>query len=371
MAVGQVRVGDVVSRVSRAVTVHPDSTYENVGLLNHARGVFAKPKVSGAETKYRSLYALANGDLVYSKLFGWEGAVAIVPDWADGAYVSAEFPSYSPSAEIDGSYLRHVIAWEGFASQMADATTGMGQRRQRVNPDQFERLLLPLPGLPEQHRIAARLDRIASIRAFPSPSAQLDGSIHALLREGPDRPLAEALDLELDDFPVDRDAVYERAGVRGFGRGLFAHGPMRGSETKYAKLRHIHTGQLVMSRLKAFEGAVAVATAAFDGAVVSQEFVTFTPKAAADPDWVDALCRWPAFWEALRATSTGIGARRERVSAEALLSLEVPYPGATSQRRISALQRSRLRVASLEEERERLRTVILPAARNEIFGHLT
>ena len=63
------------------------------------------------------------------------------------------------------------------------------------------------------------------------------------------------------------DAVYARAGVLGFGRGLFAHGPMRGSETKYAKLRRIHTGQLVMSRLKAFEGAVAVAPSAFDGSL--------------------------------------------------------------------------------------------------------
>ena len=371
MTVRQAPLGEVLHRVTRAVTVDPSSTYPNVGVLNRTRGVFKKPELRGAETKYKALFRLAAGDLVFSKLFGWEGAVALVPDWADGSYVSGEFPAYSLSSQINKNYLGHVIAWEGFASQMAALTTGMGQRRQRVNPDQFERIMIPLPPFNEQQRIAARLDRVAHVHAFPSPTAQLDRSIHSLLREGRSRPLAAALDLEINDFSADPYAVYERAGVLGFGRGLFAHGPMRGSETKYAKLRHIHTGQLVMSRLKAFEGAVAVATPAFDGAVVSQEFATFTPKAATDLDWVDALCRWPAFWDALRATSTGIGARRERVSADALLSLEVPYPGDAPRRRISALQRSRLRVASLEEERERLRTVILPAARNETFGHLT
>jgi type I restriction enzyme S subunit len=146
---------------------------------------------------------------------------------------------------------------------------------------------------------------------------------------------------------------------------------MPGSQTKYAKLRHVHEGQLVMSRLKAFEGAVALATPGYDGSVVSQEFVTFTLKAGVNPDWVDSLCRWPSFWEALRATSSGIGARRERVSAEALLSLRIPYPDAESRRRITVLNRSRLRVACLEAEREHLRAAILPSARNEAFATLT
>jgi type I restriction enzyme S subunit len=235
----------------------------------------------------------------------------------------------------------------------------------------FERLEIPLPDIAEQERVASRLERIADFRTLPSPTAQLDRAVDALLREGRNRPLGESLELNLDDFAIDRDAVYERAGVLSFGRGLFAHGPMRGSQTKYAKLRRISQGQLVMSRLKAFEGAVAVAASAFDESVASQEFVTFTPKAEVDLDWLEALCRWPSFWEALRATSSGIGARRERVSADALLSLQVPYPSAASQPRIAALNRSRKRVASLEAERERIRAAILPAARNDAFAKLT
>lgn len=372
MAIRQVRVRNVLEQVRRMTPVSATNTYPMVGARNFARGSFDAGSLRGTDTKYSELQLVKAGDLIYPKLGAWEGAFSFVDADLGDRYTSPEYCVFTIcSADADAAYLRHLFAWEPFWRSLAAGSTGTNVRRRRLQPGAFLDGHLPLPDLPEQQRIAARLNHIASIREFPSPTAQLDRSIHSLLREGPDRPLAAALDLDLDDFSVDRDAVYERAGVLGFGRGLFAHGPMRGSETKYVKLRHIHEGQLVMSRLKAFEGAVAVATTAFDGAVVSQEFVTFSPKASTDRDWVDALCRWPAFWEALRATSTGIGARRERVSAEALLSLDIPYPGAASQRRISALQQSRLRVTSLEEERERLRTVILPAARNEIFSRIT
>lgn len=372
MAVRMVRVGDVLHQVRRTTPVSATETYPMVGARNFARGSFDAGSLRGTDTKYRELQLVKAGDLIYPKLGAWEGAFSFVdPDLGD-RYTSPEYCVFTIcSTEADAAYLRHLFAWEPFWRSLAARSTGTNVRRRRLQPGAFLDGRLPLPDLPEQQHIAARLNHVANIRAFPSATAQLDRSIHALLREGPDRPLAAALDLELDEFPVDHDAVYARAGVLGFGRGLFAHGPMRGSETKYPKLRRIHTGQLVMSRLKAFEGAVAVAPSAFDGAVVSQEFVTFTLKAPADSDWVDALCRWPAFWEALRATSTGIGARRERVGADALLTLEVPYPGDAARRRISALQRSRLRVASLEEARERLRTAVLPAARNETLGHLT
>lgn len=372
MAVRQVRVGDVLSLHRVPVRIDESANYRQIGLYSWGKGFIHRPSCLGFELSKLRYFQIPAGALVISNIQAWEAAIAVSTN-AEAEFIgSNRFLSYVPRTDdVDVRYLLHYFLSEPGLHQIRQASPGTQVRNRTLGQQLFERLEIPLPDVTEQQRIAVRLDRLAQMQSFQSAAKELDRSIHSLLRDGPSRPLAEVLDLELDDFLVDPDAVYARAGVLGFGRGLFSHGPMRGSETKYAKLRHIHTGQLVMSRLKAFEGAVAVTTPAFDGAVVSQEFATFTPKAATDLDWVDALCRWPAFWDALRATSTGIGARRERVSAEALLSLEVPYPGANSRRRISALQLSRLQVASLEEERERLRKVILPAARNETFGHLT
>lgn len=372
MTVRLVRVGDVLSLHRLPVRIYETESYRQIGLYSWGKGFIHRPSSLGLELSRLRYFQIPAGALVLSNIQAWEAAFAVSTEVEAEFIGSNRFLSYVPrSNDVDVRYLLHYFLSEPGLHQIRQASPGTQVRNRTLGQQLFERLKIPLPDAAEQQRIADRLDRISTIRAFPSPTAQLDLSIHALLREGPDRPLAVALNLELDDFVVDRDAVYERAGVLGFGRGLFAHGPMRGSQTKYAKLRHVHKGQLVMSRLKAFEGAVAIATPEFDESVVSQEFVTFTPKAGVDPDWVDALCKWPNFWEALRASSTGIGARRERVSADALLSLQVPYPRAASQRRISALNQSRLRVASLEAEREHLRAAILPAARNEAFAKLT
>ena len=373
MAVQQVRLGEVLKLQRRKVALGAAEEYVEVGLRSFGKGVFHKTAVTGAQLGNKKVYRIESGDLVISNVFAWEGALAVASESERGLIGSHRFMTWTPrdGAQVDVRYLWHYFLSESGLLRLRRASPGSAGRNRTLGIATFKDIELSLPGLSEQKRIAAHLDRMALVHAFPSPMAQLDRSIHSLLREGPSQSLAAALDLEIDDFVVDPDEVYERAGVYGFGRGLFTHGPMRGSATKYAKLRRIHAGQLVMSRLKAFEGAVAVATPAFEGAVVSQEFVTFNPNPAINRDWAEALCRWPTFWEALRATSTGIGARRERVSADALLSLQVPYPDAAGQRRISALNRSRSRVASLEVSREHVRAAILPAARNGAFAKLT
>jgi type I restriction enzyme S subunit len=372
MTVREVRIGAVLRPNRRWIEVDDLAEYVAIGIRAFGRGIFHYEPTVGSDLGKLRFFRVQPDSLVVSNIKAWEGAVGVSGWSEDGTIASNRFLSYEPiDDQADVHFLRHYFLTEEGNQRLQRASPGSADRNRTLAASRFEDILVPLPSPPEQRRIAARLDRIASVEAFPSPTAHLDRAIHALLREGPERPLAVALDLELNDFPVDRDALYERAGVLSFGRGLFTHGPMRGSQTKYAKLRYVHAGQLVMSRLKAFEGAVAVATPGFDGTVVSQEFVTFRPKAGVDPNWVDSLCRWPYFWDALRATSTGIGARRERVGADALLSLRVPYPGTTSLRRIAALNRSRLHVAGLEAEREQIRAAILPSARNEAFARLT
>lgn len=151
----------------------------------------------------------------------------------------------------------------------------------------------------------------------------------------PLKPLSAAVALDIDDVAVDPRATYEIAGVYSFGRGVFGRGPITGTDTSYRSLNRLHSGQLVLSRLKAFEGAIAVVPEDFDGWFLSQEFPTFSClEGVADPGYIGYLCRWPAFWEQLAGTSRGVGARRERVHPEDLLSVDIPLPSIAEQRRV-------------------------------------
>ncbi len=147
--------------------------------------------------------------------------------------------------------------------------------------------------------------------------------------------LGEVLEMDLDQVEVEPLATYPMAGVYSFGKGLFAREPIAGADTSYKKLTRLHEGQFVVSRLKAFEGAVAVVPADFDGWFLSQEFPTFRVKPTGHPGYLAHICRWPSFWGILTASSKGIGARRERVHPEQLLSIEIPLPDLDEQRRIT------------------------------------
>lgn len=153
----------------------------------------------------------------------------------------------------------------------------------------------------------------------------------------PSARFGEIVELDLDPVAVESDAFYPVAGVYGFGRGLIDRGRISGSDTSYKTLNRLRAGQLILSRLKAFEGAIAVVPEEFDGFCVSQEFPSFRiDESKADGGYVAALCRWPELWSRLGSRSRGVGARRERVNAQQLSDVEIPLPSMDAQRRIVA-----------------------------------
>jgi type I restriction enzyme S subunit len=172
------RIGDMATLARHPVSVRADAAYPNLGILNRARGVFAKPPMRGSETKYSTLYRVRTGQLIYSKLFGWEGSLAMVPEWADEWFVSSEFPTYDVRTDVvDLDYFGQVLRWRGLSEQLAAATSGMGQRRQRVQIDQFEALEIPLPDLPTQRRIGADLLRLAEVESLVASRATLSAAL--------------------------------------------------------------------------------------------------------------------------------------------------------------------------------------------------
>lgn len=379
MTVQQVPLGEVLHRIARAVKVDASSTYQNVGLLNRSRGMFEKPELRGAETKYKTLYRLAAGDLVYSKLFGWEGAVALVPDWADGACVSGEFPTYSLSSRLDRDYLGHVIAWEGFASQMAVSTTGMGQRRQRVNPDQFERIVIPVPELSEQQRIAARLDRIADASLTPSRSgAAMEPRVSALraamfARVSGKAALGDMLERAERPEPVLPDKIYRMLGVRWYARGLFVRDTIAGNALRAKKVFRVEAGDFVYNRLFAWKGSFALAGREHAGCYVSNEFPTFRSNSdKIDRRWLEGAIRLPSLAEAAGELSTGsTPTSRNRLQVQDLLSIEIPLPRLSNQTRLGQQLDRMVSLERAAERRQQLAHALLPAARNEAFASLT
>ncbi len=141
--------------------------------------------------------------------------------------------------------------------------------------------------------------------------------------------------LDIDTVPVEDDETYRLAGVYSFARGLFERDALQGRATSYAKFHRLREGQFVLSRLKAWEGAMAPVTADFAGAHLSTEFPTFVcdPEALL-PEYAWLMLQRPSFWQTLKGRSSGMGGRKTRVKAEAFLSVSIDLPPLAVQRRI-------------------------------------
>ncbi|MGH3779437.1 MAG: restriction endonuclease subunit S [Gemmatimonadales bacterium] len=155
------------------------------------------------------------------------------------------------------------------------------------------------------------------------------------MSEYPERRLGDVIRLDIDEVSVFPNSTYEIAGVYSFGRGLFSRGPIQGTQTSYAKLHRLHNNSIVLSRLKAFEGAISLVNKEFDSSFLSPEFPTFSALVDTDSRYIGFLCQWPEFWKSLSKGSKGLGARRERVSVERLLEIKAPLPDLVEQRRIA------------------------------------
>jgi hypothetical protein len=154
----RVKLERVLLRRSDEVPVEATETYQTVGIYSFGRGLFERPLISGSETSYRSYFRLHEGQFVYSKLFAWEGAVAVVEPPFDGLLVSSEFPTFDIDPDVAlAEYIAAICRWPEFHRAIAGGRSGLGVRRQRVSPERLLSVEVPLPDRSEQARIVRRL----------------------------------------------------------------------------------------------------------------------------------------------------------------------------------------------------------------------
>lgn len=390
MNVERVRVSEVL-RLER-VPAEPDPTveYVSIGVRSFGRGVFHYEPKLGSELGSLRFFEVQPGRLVVSNIKGWEGAIAVSSTADAGCLASNRFLTYIPIDDrIDVGWARWYFLSDAGIALIQRASPGSADRNRTLAIDRFEALVIPLPPIGEQRHVAARLDRIASrsaeFRALCSRVAALSDALRVSISGRPDldeatkaracwrrSALGEFLVPSTRQVSVDAADQYRIAGIYSFGRGLIDRGLISGADTSYKTLTVLEEGDVVVSKLGGWEGAVAVVEPRFRGFCVSSEFPTFTPdQSALAPAFFQGLARSPRFWQQVAAGTRGSMARRKRITTSEFLATEAWLPTLADQARVakqlsSIDEVSRSRLAVLE----RLEA-LLPAALNEAFVGLS
>jgi type I restriction enzyme S subunit len=317
--------------------VDPTAAYQFAGVYSFGRGVFRGIERIGSTFSYRRLSRLKEGEFLYPKLMAWEGAFGVVPAACSGCYVSPEFPVFEvDSRRLLPAFLNCYFQIPKVWASVSGGSTGTNVRRRRLYPEDFLRCPIPLPALEEQERIVAGIEktgrRIDQIRTlFDETTAETNDLLMSaytrITRGAPRRPMGEIAPLQRRPISVDPNSIYPQVAVRSFGKGTFHREPLHGLEVTWQKPFLVRSGDILISNIKAWEGAIAVARPEDDGRVGSHRYLTCVPvSGTATANFVCFHLLTPAGLQDVGKASPGSADRNRTLGASELLRIPIPMP---------------------------------------------
>jgi type I restriction enzyme S subunit len=158
----EVALGEVLHQCDTSMPSSDLTEVNLAGVYSFGRGLFRRGPMSPGKTSYRTYNRLVADDFVISMPKAWEGALARVTQDFDGWFLSPVFPCFRANRErLEPRYLEWFCRRSQTWTDLLSKAHGIGARRESVSPEQFLSLVIPLPPLPEQRRIVARVEELA------------------------------------------------------------------------------------------------------------------------------------------------------------------------------------------------------------------
>lgn len=373
-----VALRELLTPADETVPVQQGSEYPNFGMYSFGRGLFEKSPISGAKTSAPSLRRVRAGNFVFSRLFAFEGAYGLVDDVFDGYFVSNEYPSFQiDTRRLNARFLKLYFQLPRVWQEVAIGSKGVGSRRVRVQPAQMLTHAISLPPISEQERIVSHFEGLAEkTRQLNAHLAAIEADAETLLslrlraitQDAPVRRMAEIAPAIRRSVEIDVQTKYREVGARSFGKGLFEKPPFDGAEATWQKPVWIRNGDLVLSNIKAWEGAIAVADPTHDGCMASHRYITCVPKeGTVIAGYLSKYLLSPAGLEKIGNASPGTADRNRTLSLTNLGKMEIPVPAMSDQ---IAFDQLRQKIAAIKTQNNTLRQAndaLIPATLERIF----
>lgn len=147
--------------------------------------------------------------------------------------------------------------------------------------------------------------------------------------------VGDVLSLQRRAMDTEPDVEYREIGVRSFGRGIFHKGLVSGADLGTKRVFRIEPGDLVISNVFAWEGAIAVSSQAEADMIGSHRFMTFTPAdCRINTSWASWFFRSEPGLELIRQASPGSAGRNRTLAIDRFEALEIPLPLIDDQDRV-------------------------------------
>jgi type I restriction enzyme S subunit len=169
--------------VRRPPNIEPSELYGELGIRSFGKGTFHKPALSGFDLGSKRIFRIEKGDLLFSNVFAWEGAIAVAKSEDDGRFGSHRFMSCVPKPDIaTADFLRFYFLTNDGIELIRAASPGGAGRNRTLGIEALAHIEVPVPSIEKQRwfdALQAEVDALKRIQA--DTAAELDVLLPAIL----------------------------------------------------------------------------------------------------------------------------------------------------------------------------------------------
>lgn len=157
---------EVAPLIRRSVKIEPEKEYFELGIRSFGKGTFHKPAIRGDELNGKRLFRIEPGDILFSNVFAWEGAVAVAQLDDAGRYGSHRFISRKAiEGIVSADFLYYYFTTSEGIEQLGKASPGSAGRNRTLGLKMLDEIKIPLPSYEKQLwivSIAKRLEQLGT-----------------------------------------------------------------------------------------------------------------------------------------------------------------------------------------------------------------
>lgn len=241
-----VRLSEIAVPVSRPVTVTTGVQYRTIGVKWWGEGAYERQTIDGSETAAQTLFSVRKDDLIINKIWVRHGSTAIASDAVDGCAASNEFPTFElDRTRVLPRWLHWLSKTKPFWKECDKLSRGTSGKN-RIKPELFLTIEVPLPLLEEQQRIVQRIEelsaKIEEARGLRRRTMEQAERIHG----------AATNEILYAYSNVERVAIELLADVRG-GIQKGPHRTPGENPVRYLTVAHVHRNRISTSDPRYFE----------------------------------------------------------------------------------------------------------------------
>lgn len=159
-------MAEVAPLMRREQSIDLDGTYPELGIRSFGKGTFHKPPLSGSEVGTKRLYRIAPGDLLFSNVFAWEGAIAIAHPTDAGRFGSHRFITCcAVPGLVTAEFLRYYFLTDDGMLKIGEASPGGAGRNRTLGLEKLMAIQVPVPPMAAQQTFDRLQADVAALKA--------------------------------------------------------------------------------------------------------------------------------------------------------------------------------------------------------------